>query len=253
MEKEDISHLSNTNQTEESERATNKRQSVANRLYSDSILSDGKMVQAIKDFNKAKKPKPKKILIKNEPISSVVTASTTTNTRNNFIHKIEDETIYASLEINMLHTTTNKNQDEEEDKFIKSAMMIRSRLLERDAKKENVYSSLVGGNILQDDTFNSHSSVPISSGGGLKGFRDLHAAVYQGMEESCATSLMELLDWDMPEVKKIGALCKVYWDGEDSWYDARILNYDKRSNKHYVRPLFTSVLRNLDTDGSYFF
>lgn len=235
MEMEDLSHNPNTNQADESQRSSNKRQSVANRYYSDSILSDGTMVQAIKDFNKAKKCKPKKILSKVEPISSVVTTSTTSNTRNNYLHKVEDETIYASLEINIQHATTNKTQDEEEDKFINSAIMIRNRLLERDAKKENVYSSLVGGNIHQDEHFNSHSSVSASGSGGLKGFRDLHAAVYQGMEESCATSLMELLDWDMPEVKKIGALCKVYWDGEVSWFDARILNYDKRSNKHYVR------------------
>jgi hypothetical protein len=251
MEMEDLlSHNHTNNQADESERSSNKRQTVANRLYSDSILSDGKMVQAIKDFNKAKKCKPKKILSKFEPVSSAVTASTTSNTRNN-LHNVEDETIYTSLDINIQHTTANKTQDEEEDKFINSAIMIRNRLLERDAKKENVYSSLVGGNILQDEHFNSHTSLPISGSGGLKGFRDLHAAVYQGMEESCATSLMELLDWDMPEVKKIGALCKVYWDGEDSWFDARILNYDKRSNKHYVR-LHLLVLRTQNYDPAYF-
>jgi hypothetical protein len=248
MEKEDIS-LSDKNvcQSEEQERnVSSKRQSVANRLYSDSFVGDGKTItKAIKDYNKSKKYynyKSKKIVSKAEPISSIVTAPATTNMRHNYINKVEDSLgTDDSLDVN-IHVATNKAQDDEEEKFIKSAIMIRNRLVEIDARKENVYASLVVGNKLQDTAFCSNSSVPKSDSGGLKGFSDLHAAVYAGMKESCATSLMELLDWDTPEVKKIGALCKVYWDGEDNWFDARILNYDKRNNKHYVRQF--SIISN---------
>ena len=32
----------------------------------------------------------------------------------------------------------------------------------------------------------------------------------------------------------IGSLCKVFWDGEDEWFYARILYYDKRYDRHLV-------------------
>jgi hypothetical protein len=43
-----------------------------------------------------------------------------------------------------------------------------------------------------------------------------------------------LYDWTIPEAKMIGWICKVYWDGEDEWFYARILNYDQFHKKHYV-------------------
>jgi hypothetical protein len=58
----------------------------------------------------------------------------------------------------------------------------------------------------------------------------LNLAIKKGVKE-CTTLLM---DWSKPGAKLVGSLCKVYWDGENQWYYARILNYDSYHNKHYV-------------------
>lgn len=44
-----------------------------------------------------------------------------------------------------------------------------------------------------------------------------------------------LLDWTTPEASRIGLPCKVYWDGDDVWFYARILNYDRTHDKYFVR------------------
>lgn len=44
-----------------------------------------------------------------------------------------------------------------------------------------------------------------------------------------------LLDWSSPEAKRIGSICKVYWDGDRTWFYARILNYDRVRDRHFVR------------------
>jgi hypothetical protein len=41
-------------------------------------------------------------------------------------------------------------------------------------------------------------------------------------------------DWQSFAAKMIGCLCKVYWDGEDTWFYARVLNYDPAHDRHYV-------------------
>ena len=43
-----------------------------------------------------------------------------------------------------------------------------------------------------------------------------------------------LLDWNQNAAKLIGATCKVFWDGDDEWFYARILNYDQRYDRHFV-------------------
>jgi hypothetical protein len=61
---------------------------------------------------------------------------------------------------------------------------------------------------------------------------DIKAAIKRGVKE---TSTL-LLDWSSKKAKMIGYLCKVYWDGEDTWFYARIVNYDSFYDRHYVRP-----------------
>ena len=60
--------------------------------------------------------------------------------------------------------------------------------------------------------------------------KDQEAALNQSFVDN--TSI--LCDWNIPEAKMIGHLCKVYWDGEDTWFYARVLNYDRFHKKHYV-------------------
>lgn len=43
-----------------------------------------------------------------------------------------------------------------------------------------------------------------------------------------------LLDWRGSACQAVGYCCKVYWDGEYEWFDARILNYDLNHDKYYV-------------------
>lgn len=59
---------------------------------------------------------------------------------------------------------------------------------------------------------------------------DIETAIKRGVKESSTL----LLDWASPKAKMIGFLCKVYWDGEDTWFYARILNYDSFYDRHYV-------------------
>jgi hypothetical protein len=59
---------------------------------------------------------------------------------------------------------------------------------------------------------------------------NLETAIKRGVKESSTT----LLDWSSPKAKMIGFTCKVYWDGEDTWFYARILNYDSFYDRHYV-------------------
>lgn len=59
---------------------------------------------------------------------------------------------------------------------------------------------------------------------------DLSAAVKAGVKEACTP----LVDWNCVEAKRIGAKCKVYWDGNKEWFYARILNYDREYDKYYI-------------------
>lgn len=43
-----------------------------------------------------------------------------------------------------------------------------------------------------------------------------------------------LLDWSLPQSRHIGKLCKVYWDGQCEWYNARVLMYDANFDKYYI-------------------
>lgn len=59
---------------------------------------------------------------------------------------------------------------------------------------------------------------------------DVDAAIKRGVRE-CSTLLV---DWSSAPAKAIGSLCKVYWDGEDSWFYARVLNYDSHYRRYFV-------------------
>lgn len=41
-------------------------------------------------------------------------------------------------------------------------------------------------------------------------------------------------DWSLPGAACIGQLCKVYWDGENVWFYARILNFNPSNGRHFV-------------------
>lgn len=43
-----------------------------------------------------------------------------------------------------------------------------------------------------------------------------------------------LLDWSLPQSRHIGKLCKIYWDGQCEWYNARVLMYDANFDKYYI-------------------
>ena len=60
---------------------------------------------------------------------------------------------------------------------------------------------------------------------------DIESSIKRGVKE-CSTML---LDWTSKKARMIGYLCKVYWDGENQWFYARILNYDSFYDRHYVR------------------
>lgn len=72
----------------------------------------------------------------------------------------------------------------------------------------------------------------------------LEDAVQIGVKQSNTL----VLDWSTSSAKRIGSICKVYWDGESAWYYARILNYDSHFDKHYVSYYFSrKSLRIHDT------
>ena len=57
---------------------------------------------------------------------------------------------------------------------------------------------------------------------------DMETAILRAAAESASL----ISDWTSPESKYVGCLCRVYWEGDLEWYEARILNYNCRSNKH---------------------
>lgn len=57
---------------------------------------------------------------------------------------------------------------------------------------------------------------------------DIPQAIYKALEEIIDVS--SLLDY----THLLGTLCKVYWDGENDWYYARILAYDSASQLHFI-------------------
>jgi len=59
---------------------------------------------------------------------------------------------------------------------------------------------------------------------------DVEVAIKRGVKE-CSTLLV---DSSSTPAKAIGCLCKVYWDGEDSWFYARVLNYDCHYGRYFV-------------------
>ena len=63
--------------------------------------------------------------------------------------------------------------------------------------------------------------------------KDLSEAIQCGTTQSQCL----LLDWTTPEVKRIGRLCKIYWDGENEWFYARVLYYDRIQKLHLVSRL----------------
>lgn len=61
-------------------------------------------------------------------------------------------------------------------------------------------------------------------------YSDIETAIIKSIEQ-CSSLL---LDWLSRPVKLIGALCKVFWDGDNEWFYARVLNYDDTTKMHYI-------------------
>ncbi len=59
---------------------------------------------------------------------------------------------------------------------------------------------------------------------------DIQAAVKKSVKES--TKL--LTDWNQNPANFIGKTCKVYWDGDKTWFYARIIYYDANHGRHFV-------------------
>ena len=49
-----------------------------------------------------------------------------------------------------------------------------------------------------------------------------------------AESASLLSDWTSPKSKYVGCLCRVYWEGDLDWFEARILNYNSTTDKHFL-------------------
>ena len=58
--------------------------------------------------------------------------------------------------------------------------------------------------------------------------------IMEAIQVSVQTCSTPLVDWNQSAAKLIGATCKIYWDGEDEWFYARILNYDRQRDRHFV-------------------
>ncbi|KAJ1413177.1 hypothetical protein B484DRAFT_402104 [Ochromonadaceae sp. CCMP2298] len=59
---------------------------------------------------------------------------------------------------------------------------------------------------------------------------DMQTAVRRSFKETTTP----LLDWSSPKCKMIGGNSKIWWDGDNKWFYARILNYDSFYDKHYI-------------------
>ena len=43
-----------------------------------------------------------------------------------------------------------------------------------------------------------------------------------------------LLNWNQEGAKIVGLQCKVYYDGDDTWFYGRVINFDEATNRHRV-------------------
>jgi hypothetical protein len=62
----------------------------------------------------------------------------------------------------------------------------------------------------------------------------------QAAQMYCLSDPLTLpISLDDEVTKPIGNLCKVFWDGENQWYYARILSYDPTSARYFVSIYFS--------------
>lgn len=66
---------------------------------------------------------------------------------------------------------------------------------------------------------------------------NLSAAVTKGLNECHSL----LLNWNAGPAKRIGKRCKVFWDGDEAWYYARVLNYDSHFDMHFVSFVYAKI------------
>jgi len=78
-------------------------------------------------------------------------------------------------------------------------------------------------------------------------YPDIETAIVKSVEQ-CSSLL---LDWLSPPVKLIGAVCKVFWDGDNEWFYARVLNYDSTTQMHYIYYLSDQTAEWISLDNEY--
>lgn len=107
----------------------------------------------------------------------------------------------------------------------------------KDIRQEELEESMIAYTRKASSTYNaSIKKSKLSLGPDT--FRDQREA----MKKSVADCTV-LLNWSLDGAKLIGSLCKVYWDGENHWYYARILNYDNINNLHFVSMLASTKMK----------
>ena len=115
-----------------------------------------------------------------------------------------------------------KSYGDEEDTFSLSNKDAKRKPLKKKVKK----SSEVPASALKIEEVANAAPIPaptpdIST-------LDIPQAIYKALDE--IIDVTSLLDY----THILGTLCKVYWDGENDWYYARILAYDSASQLHFI-------------------
>lgn len=124
------------------------------------------------------------------------------------------------------------------------------------ARKEDSFSKEVGGmketkqDVLEEtlisQTFRKggprkFAAAAVAAVNKPKSFKDQAMAYAHSLKETSSI----IIDWEADATQLLGKLCKVFWDGEQSWFYARVINYDPYNGRYFVSSLmfiFVSLL-----------
>lgn len=67
----------------------------------------------------------------------------------------------------------------------------------------------------------------------------------QAAQAYCLSNPSQIADLSQPEAEMVGHLAKVFWDGEDTWFYARVLNFNSITGEYFVRHLFVVLHQQL--------
>lgn len=164
-------------------------------------IGEDEFKKSIREWQKSRPPLPKKKVVLETPKEVVV------------------EIPKQPIQIVRMKGAKGKNQKSEPGQV--PALTPQARLQEEIEEKHIARS--------RDRKSKSTKAMKVLPEGAVE-IPDIKTATRRGVKE-CSTLL---LDWTSPKAKMIGGLCKVYWDGENTWFYARILNYDSYYDRHYV-------------------